>query len=400
MSLSDAAGRICGPHPPAATDVHAIAERLRAEGAEVIDFASGELDFEPPAGLRRALAEALEGPTHQCTGTAGLPELRAALAGRVARTRRVACEPSEVLVTAGARHGLHLGCLALLNQGDEVLVPLPAWGTFMAQVRLVGANPVGLDTRPTGFVPTVEALEELRTPRTRMIVLNTPNNPTGAVYPPERLARITEWAAHSGLWILFDECYGDLVLPGAEHAHPVALVPEARDHVVSFGSFSTSFAVSGWRAGYAYGAERVVAALSDLQRHTTSNAVSAVQHGLLPAARGEEDIFLAEIRAVLRHRHRVVRSALDDLPHVSAADPRGAFYFFLDATPLLGRTLRGTQLDSADTLAAALLEHAHVALAPGTAFGAEGHLRLSYGLPEDRIAEGLGRLRGVLAEVE
>jgi aspartate aminotransferase len=271
----------------------------------------------------------------------------------------------------------------------------------MAQIRLVGANPVGLDTRTTGLVPTTEAFEELCTPLTRMIVLNTPNNPTGVVYPPERLARITDWAVRNGLWILFDECYGDLVLPGAEHAHPVRLVPEARDHVVSFGSFSKSFAVPGWRAGYVYGPERVVAALSDLQRHTTSSAASAVQHALLPAARGEEDLFVSEIRAVLRHRHRVVRRALDDLPHVSAAaDPQGAHYFLVDATPLLGRTLRGTRLDSADTLAVALAEHAHVALAPGTAFGAEGHLRLSYGLPEDRLAEGLGRLRGVLAEVE
>ncbi|MEU6082334.1 aminotransferase class I/II-fold pyridoxal phosphate-dependent enzyme [Streptomyces sp. NPDC047108] len=399
MSLSDAAGRIFG-FRPARADLQETPARPRGEDSDLIDFASGELDFEPPASLRRALAAAPGGPTHRRTGTAGLHELRVALAARVTRTRRVVCAPSQVLVTAGARHGLHLACLALLNQGDDVLVPQPAWGTFMAQIRLVGANPVGLDTRDTGFVPTVEGLEALRTPRTRMIVLNTPNNPTGAVYPPERLAEITEWAVRNDLWILFDECYGDLVLPGAEHTHPVHLVAGARDHVVSFGSFSQSFAVPGWRVGWAYGPERVVSALADLQHHTTSSAGSAVQHGVLPAARGEEDAFLSEIRAVLRHRHGLARGLIAELPHVTAPDPQGAHYFLLDARSLLGRTLYGTRLDTADDLAGALVDHAQVALAPGTAFGAEGRLRLSYGLPDDRIEEGLGRLGEVLAEVE
>ncbi|MEV6318683.1 aminotransferase class I/II-fold pyridoxal phosphate-dependent enzyme [Streptomyces sp. NPDC051776] len=399
MSLSDAAGRIFGFRPVRA-DTRAASARWRRPDSDLIDFASGELDFEPPASLRRALAAALEGPTHRCTGTAGLHELRTALSGRISRTRRIVCVPPQVLVTAGARHGLHLACLALLNHGDDVLVPQPAWGTFMAQIRLVGANPVGVATRDTGFVPTVEGLEALRTPRTRMIVLNTPNNPTGAVYPPDRLAEITDWAVRNDLWILFDECYGDLVLPGAVHAHPVHLVAGARDHVVSFGSFSQSFAVPGWRAGYAYGPERVIAALADLQHHTMSSAASAVQHGVLPAARGEEDVFVSEIRAVLRHRHGLVSGFLGELPHVGATEPQGAHYFFLDAGALLGRTLYGTRLDTSDDLATALIDHAQIALAPGTAFGANGYLRLSYGLPDDRIAEGLGRLGEVLAEVE
>ncbi|MFG2195136.1 pyridoxal phosphate-dependent aminotransferase [Streptomyces sp. NPDC048639] len=399
MSLSDAAGRIFGFRPARADPPKAPA-RPRGDDPDLIDFASGELDFEPPASMRRALAAALEGPTHRCTSAAGLHELRVALSDRVTRTRRIVCAPSQVLVTAGARHGLHLACLALLNQGDDVLVPQPAWGTFMAQIRLVGANPVGLDTRGTGFVPTVEGLEALRTPRTRMIVLNTPNNPTGVVYPPGRLAEITEWAVRNDLWVLYDECYADLLLPGAVHSHPVQLVAGARDHVVTFGSFSQSFAVPGWRAGYAYGPERIIAALADLQHHTTSSAASAVQYGVLPAARGEEDVFLSEIRAVLRHRHGLVRSFLGELPHIGATEPQGAHYFFLDATSLLGRTLYGTRLDTADDLAAALIDHAQIALAPGTEFGADGYLRLSYGIPEDRIAEGLGRLGEVLGEVE
>ncbi len=376
------------------------AEALRAQGVEVVNFAAGELDFAPPEELRRAVRKAADGATNRYTDTAGLPELRIALAERISHLAEVSYAPDEVIVTTGAKHGLHLACLALLNPGDEALIPQPSWGTFTAQIQLAGAVPVPVQTHDTGFVPSLDRLEMLRTPRTRMIILNSPNNPTGVVYPPPILARIAEWAVRHRVWILFDECYGELVLTGAEHAHPAALFTEARENVVAVGSFSKSFAVTGWRAGHVHGPAPVIAAMKNLQSHTTSHVTSIVQHALLPAARSELDAFVAVVRQVLSKRHAMVKDALDATPHVSAADPQGAFYFFLDFRGIIGRKLCSAPVPDTDALAELLLEHAHIALTPGNAFGAEGFMRLSYAISEDRIAEGLANLKQVMSSVE
>jgi aspartate aminotransferase len=232
------------------------------------------------------------------------------------------------------------------------------------------------------------------------VILNTPNNPTGAVYPPATMAAIARWAVQHQVWILFDECYGELVLPGVVHCHPAAQVPEAAAHTITVGSFSKSFAVTGWRAGYVHAPAPVVGAIKNLQSHTTSNVTSVVQHALLPAARGELDGFVDHVRDVLRRRHAGVRAALAAIPQIAAADPQGAFYFFVDFAPVIGRKLRGTAIPDSDAIAAFLLEEVGIALTPGSAFGSRTHLRLSYAIAEDRIAEGLGRLREVMSSVE
>ncbi|MFF1783803.1 pyridoxal phosphate-dependent aminotransferase [Streptomyces virginiae] len=375
------------------------AEALRARGVDIVNFAAGELDFAPHPEVLSALRHTADADVHRYTDTGGIPALREALAERISRLSGVAYTPSEVLVTAGAKHALYLACLVLLDSGDEALVPNPGWGTFQAQIKLAGAVPVPVETADTGFVPTVERLDALRTPRTRMLVLNTPNNPTGAVYPPHVLAEITAWARQHGVWILFDECYGELVLPGARHAHPAALVDGARELVVGIGSFSKSFAVTGWRVGHVHGPAAVISAMKNLQSHTTSNVTSVVQHALLPAARGELDDFVAEARQVLLHRHGIVEKALAATAHLSATTPQGAFYFFVDGRDVIGRTLRGVEVTDGGVLAELLLEHAGIALTPGSAFGSEGFLRLSYAIAEDRITAGLTRLREVMDDV-
>jgi aspartate aminotransferase len=377
------------------------AEALRAQGIEVVNFAAGELDLAPPAEVLQALHAAADAGTHRYTDTAGLPALRAALSERISRLSRVPYEAGEVIVTTGAKHGLHLAALALLDPGDEALVPNPGWGTFAAQIRIAGGEPVPVETSDTGFVPDVDRLEALRTPRTRMLVLNTPNNPTGAVCPPERLARIAAWAVAHRVWIVFDECYGELVLPGVTHAHPAALVPEARELTVGIGSFSKSFAVTGWRAGHVHGPRPLIDVLKNLQSHTASNVTSVVQHALLPAARGELDDFTARAREILARRHASVAKALADIDHIRpAATPEGAFYYFLDVRDVIGRKIGGVPVPDTDTLTGVLMEQARIAVTPGTAFGAEGFVRLSYAIAEDRIAEGLASLREVMSGVE
>jgi aspartate aminotransferase len=376
------------------------AKALRARGVDIVNFAAGELDLAPHEDLRATLRHSADMDVHRYTDTGGLPELRDALARRISTLSSVPYSDKEVLVTTGAKHALHLASMVLLDPDDEVLIPNPGWGTFAAQVRLAGGVPVAVQTDDIGFVPSVERLEALRTPRTRMIILNTPNNPTGVVYSPQQLAVITEWAGRNGLWIVFDECYGELVLPGAVHAHPAALVEGARKYVVGVGSFSKSFAVTGWRAGHVHGPANVIAAMKNLQSHTTSHVTSVVQHALLPAARGELDSFVAEARDVLLRRHGLVKQALDDTAHLSAPTPQGAFYFFVDCREVIGRKLRGIEVASTGAFAELLLEHARVALTPGSAFGMEGFLRLSYAIAEDRISQGLASLKEVMNDAE
>ncbi|NEE35419.1 aminotransferase class I/II-fold pyridoxal phosphate-dependent enzyme [Streptomyces sp. SID7982] len=367
---------------------------------KVVNFAAGELDLEPPPVLRETLAAAARNRgAHRYTDTAGLPELREALADRISRLSGVAYEPGEVMVTAGAKHALHLAFLALVDPGDEVLVPRPGWGTFAEQVRLAGGVPVPVATWDTGFVPTVRKLEERRTGRTRAVVLNTPGNPTGAVCPPETIAEIVRWAVRHRVWIIFDESYGELVEPGTDHCHPVALLPEARELTVGIGSFSKSFAVTGWRVGHVHAPASLVAVLKNMQSQTSSNATSVVQHAVLPAARGEVDGFVSDVRGILASRRSRVAAALTGLPGVSFDMPQGAFYFFLDVRALLGRGLGGAVVDNTEGLAELLLRRAGTALTPGTAFGAEGYLRLSYAIDASMIDEGLASLKKVLDDV-
>ncbi|MFI0976236.1 pyridoxal phosphate-dependent aminotransferase [Streptomyces sp. NPDC021093] len=397
MHLSQQASRVLGSRTTRARN---RAEALRSRGVDVVNFAAGELDLLPPEALRHALYEAARGATNRYTETAGLPELRAALADRISSLSEVNRTPGEVMVTTGAKHGLYLACLALLDPGDEVLIPQPGWGTFTAQVRLAGATPVPVETSGSEFVPLPEQLERARTGRTRMVVVNTPNNPTGVVCPPETLARIAAWAVRHRLWILFDESYGELVLPGAVHAHPVALVPEAREVTVTVGSFSKSFAVTGWRVGHVHGPAPVIEAMKNLQSHTTSSASSVAQYAVLPAARGELDTFVADVRSTLRARHALVGAALREIPQVTAVTPQGAFYYFLDFRTVVGGKLGGVPVAGSEALADVLLEQAHIALTPGKAFGADTCLRLSYAIGTDRIAEGLTALKRVISRAE
>lgn len=374
------------------------AQELRARGISVANFAAGELDFAPPAEVVAATERALRADTNRYTDTAGIAELREALSVRTTRLGGPQYPASEFMLTTGAKHGLFLACLALLDPGDEALIPSPHWGTFAAQVAMVRGRPVLVETSGSGFVPEVALLEAARTDRTRMLILNSPNNPTGAVYSQETLQEITSWAVVNDVWIVFDECYRELVEDGVHAAHPVSLVPQARDRVVSVNSFSKSFAVTGWRAGYVYGPPSVVSAMKHLQSHTTSHVSSVLQHGLLPAAQGMADGFQEEVRITLARRRGMVARALDAMPGLSYRMPQGAFYFFVDVSGLLGGTVCGQEVCTTEDLVSVLMRESHVGLTPGSAFGSATHVRLSYAIEDEEIAAGLERMAKVVAD--
>jgi aspartate aminotransferase len=387
--------------PVASTSrMRSLAQKLTAEGRTVVNLAAGELAQQPPEALVSALGEAARTGHNGYTDTAGLATLREGLAERHSRRTSVEYRPSEAIVTPGAKTALHLAALSLLDPGDEALIPAPHWVTFPAQVTLAGARPVSVDTTGTRFQLTAKQLEAARTPRTRVVVLNTPNNPTGAVLGERAVADITRWAMRNDVFIVFDESYAELTFAGSRHVNPVSVVPEARDHVLSVGSFSKQYAITGWRAGFAVGPEPVIAAMKKLQGHATSNAPTPVQHAMVRGLADDLADYPRESTAALEGRYRLLADELSGIGGLRWEVPRGGFFLFLDCRDVL-RTAVGRLPGAGGSteLAEHLLDRHGVATVPGAAFGAEGFLRVSFAVGDADVALGAERLAKAFVEL-
>jgi aspartate/methionine/tyrosine aminotransferase len=359
------------------------AKALKASGADVIGFGAGEPDFPTPAHIVAAAQAACADPaTHRYSPTAGLPALRAAIAATTQRGSGLEVEPDQVLVTNGGKHALYTAFQTLLDPGDEVLLPAPYWVSYPEQVRLAGGVAVELPTDAgSGFMVTVEQLEAALTPRTKALVFVSPSNPTGAVYPPQAVAAIGDWAARAGIWVITDEIYEHLVFDGAQHVSMPVVAPLLRDR---------------WRVGWAIAPAPVTSAMIRLQSHLTSNVANVTQAATLAALDGGLDD-VAVMRATYERRRRVAYEALNAIEGVAAPLPQGAFYVFASVQGVLGREIGGRRPTTSAQLCEVLLDVAQVALVPGEGFGAPGHIRLSYALADDDLTEGLDRLSRVLS---
>jgi len=386
MSLSQ---RVTGLTASATLQVKAEATRLREQGLDVLDFGPGEPDFDTPAAIVSAAKEALDaGDTHYGPA-AGKATLRAALAQHVNRNHGGNWEGSEVLVGVGGKGVLFLLMQTLLDPGDEVLIYAPYWVSFPDQVKLAGGHPVFLSTdAERGFIPDPQQAAAAIGPHTRAIILNSPCNPSGAVIPPEALRAFAELAAQHDLWLISDETYERFVYPGYDFLSCAALREPCGDRLVLVNSFSKTYAMTGWRVGYALGPRQVIAGLTRLQSHDATHPASFVQSAAVVALQSDD----APVRAMLEEytqRRQVILEGLASVPGVQCAAPGGAFYAFPDVTELARRAGCATSQE----LAVRLLQDALVAVVPGEAFGCAGFLRLSYALSIARIEEGIGRLR-------
>jgi aspartate/methionine/tyrosine aminotransferase len=375
------------------------AKALKAAGRPVIVFGAGEPDFPTPDPIVEAAAAACRDPRwHRYTPTAGLPELRAAIAVKTLRDSGYEVDPSQVLVTNGGKQSIYNAFATLLDPGDEVLVPTPYWTTYPESIRLAGGVPVEVPTdETTGFRTSVEQLERYVTPRTKLMLFVSPSNPTGAVYPPAEVERIGRWAADRGLWVLTDEIYEHLVYGDATFASVATLVPELRDRCVVVNGVAKTYAMTGWRVGWMIGPQDVVTAASNLQSHATSNVANVSQVAALAAVSGDLTA-VARMRAAFDVRRQTMVRMLNEVPGFSCPTPEGAFYCFPSVAGALGRELRGQRPQTSAELAAVILDEAEVAVVPGEAFGAPGYFRLSYALGDDDLAEGIGRIQRLLAE--
>lgn len=379
--------------------VDAKAKALKAEGRPVIGFGAGEPDFPTPEHVVSAAQSAAADPrNHRYSPAAGLPELREAIAAATLRTDRIEVEPSQVLVTNGGKQAVYEAFASVLDPGDEVILPAPYWTTYPEAIRLAGAREVEvLAGADQDYLPTLEQLEAARTDSTRAILLCSPSNPTGSVMSREQLGEIGRWALEHGIWVISDEIYQHLTYDDVHFTSILDAVPELADTTILLNGVAKTFAMTGWRVGWMIAPKDIVKGASNLQSHLTSNVNNIAQRAALAALDGPMDA-VEEMRLAFARRRRSILEKLAAVDGFTVPTPKGAFYAFPDVSGVLGRSIRGTEVTTSTQLAEAILTHAEIAAVPGEAFGAPGHLRFSYALADDDLAEGMDRLIALLDE--
>jgi aspartate aminotransferase len=368
------------------------ARKLREQGIQVVNFAAGELDQDTSPSIKAAVHKAVDSGRTQYTDTLGIRELRERVAAKVSQKTGATYTVEEVGFTAGAKQALFNANFVLFQPGDEVIIPSPYWVTLPEQVRLAGATPVALPTGAHGFQIDITELAKAITPRTRGIILNTPHNPTGVVYSAALLAGIARLVLQHNLVCIFDECYDELVYVPAVHHNIVKIVPEMKARTVLIGSLSKSYCMAGWRAGFFAAPQPVVKAIANLQSHIASNPCNLVQFAAMNAFEPENAAFVEGNRKQLTAQRATALGLINKMADLPCVVPDGAFYLFPDVSALFGRSFKAQRVENVDQLAEMLLEHAHIAIMPGSAFGAGNHIRISYAIPKDEIVAGLTRL--------
>jgi aspartate aminotransferase len=389
--------------PSATLAVQAKAKELRARGVDVISFGAGEPDFDTPQRIKDAAVQAMQRGQTKYTEVGGVPELRAAVCAKLKRDNGLDYEPADILISVGAKHTLFNLAMALLNPGDEVLVPSPYWVSYPEQVRLLGAVPVEVPTEEvTGFDLDPARLAAAVTPRTKLVVLNSPNNPTGAVFSPAALEAVARLAVDRQLWLVSDECYEALTFEG-RHVSVAAFSPEVKARTVVVNTCSKAYAMTGWRIGYAAGPRALIRAMTDAQSQVTSNPSSIAQWAAVEALTGPQDE-VAKMAGEFDRRRRLIIAGLNALPGIRCGMPKGAFYAFANVSGLFGRTWHKPEgavtLKGSLDVTAFLLEAARVAVVPGRDFGSDAHVRLSYATSDTLIQEGLARMAAALATLQ
>ena len=379
--------------------VDAKAKALKAAGRPVVGFGAGEPDFPTPEYIVDAAVAACREPKwHRYTPAGGLPELKDAIVAKTKRDSGYEITPANVLVTNGGKQALYNAFAALLDAGDEVLLQAPYWTTYPESIALAGGIPVIVMTDETsGYRMTVEQLEAARTPNTKVLVFVSPSNPTGAVYTPEQVKAIGEWAAEHDIWVVTDEIYEHLVYGDAEFSSLPVLVPGLREKCVIVNGVAKTYAMTGWRVGWVIGPVDVIKAATNLQSHATSNVANVSQIAAVAALNGDLSA-VDEMKVAFDRRRKLMVKMLNEIPGVECPEPEGAFYAYPSVKEILGKSIRGQRPQTSAELASLILDEAEVAVVPGEAFGTPGYLRLSYALSDDDLVEGVTRMGALLAE--
>lgn len=379
--------RILEIQPSATLSISAKAKTMKAEGKPIISFSLGEPDFNSPECASKAAIDAINRGESHYTLNSGIVELRKEVCNYYQRRFGLEYAPDEVLVAPGAKPLLYEALQMLVDPGDEVLLFSPAWVSYVEQVHLAGGKDVIVDTLKTDLIPTKEAIEAVLSDKTVGMIINSPSNPSGAIYNEETLKMIADVAREKDLWIIFDEIYERLVYAPAKHVNILNVAPDLRDKVIIINGASKAYAMTGWRIGYALAPKPLIAKMDTLQTHLTSNASSIAQWAAWGAVK-DADPDVEKMREAFEERRGVILGLVRDMPYVKVRDPEGAFYIFID--------VRETPIPDDIKFCERLLEEKFVAAVPGAAFFAPGFVRFSYACSMDNIREGMGRLKSFL----
>lgn len=369
---------------------------MALEGISVIGFGMGEPDFDTPENITNAAINALKNGFTRYTPTSGILELKEAICEKLWQDNGLQYTPTQVVVSMGAKQVTHNLLLVLCDAGDEVIVPIPYWVSYPEQVKLSGAAPVFIHTGDeTGFKVTPESLKEAITPRTKVLLLNSPSNPTGVVYTGDELRELAGIAVERGIYIISDEVYEKIIYDDMKHVSPASFGDEFLKKVITVNGFSKAYAMTGWRLGYAAGPEEIIKAVVRLQDHTTSCANSIAQKAAVEALRGDQSAVKHMVEEFDKRRRYMIK-ALNGLDGVSCTTPEGAFYVFPNVSGLYKRSIAGSNISNSTELIDLLIEKARVAFVPGICFGSDDHVRISFATDMAKIKEGMQRLEDLL----
>ena len=395
MTISE---RVKSINPSQTLAITAQALEMKQVGKKVISFAAGEPDFGTPENIRKEAISAIrEGFSHY-TASSGIIELKEAIVEKLKKDNEIEYKTSEIIVSTGAKQCLFNSILTICDPGDEVLLPTPCWVSYTEQIKFAGATPIFIPTYyKDAFKLNVFQVEEKITPRTKLIILNSPNNPTGAVYDPEELKKIAQLLTKYNIYCICDEIYEKLVYDNAKHLSIASLSDEIKEKIITINGVSKSYAMTGWRIGYTAGPEEIIKGMSKIQGHSTSNPNSIAQKASVEALNGKQDA-IEEMRKAFDERRKYMVKRLNEIEGISCLAPAGAFYAFPNVSKILERGIEynGKKINNSFDLSNFILKEAEVALIPGSAFEAEGYLRLSYAASLENIKEGLDRIEKIL----
>ena len=392
------ASRISKLNPSYTMQMAAIASRMREEGVDVIDFSVGEPDLPTSKHICNAAITAIDNGFTKYTTVSGIPELKTAIKEKVKRDNNIDIETDQILVSNGGKQSLYLACQSLFEKGDEVLLFSPFWVSYPEIVKLTDANPIVIDTKPeNNFEPNFNKLSNKISSNVKGVIINSPSNPTGAVWSDSAVKNILKLAKEKG-WVVFsDECYEQLVYE--KPFTSIASLNEYNAEVITFMTLSKSYAMTGWRVGYAFGNSKLIKAMSKLQGQETSCVNSIAQKAAVEALTGDQS-FRVEMKKTFKRRRDLMFSLLDDIPGISCTIPDGAFYAFPDFSKYLGTHFNGKVFNSSTQLSQFILETSEVVTVPGEGFGAPGHIRFSYAISSDFIKEGIKRVKQALKKIK
>ena len=391
--------RIAAIAESATLAVDSKAKALKAAGRPVIGFGAGEPDFPTPDYIVNSAVEAAKvAANHRYTPAAGLPELRDAIVKKTKRDSNYEITSDQVLVTNGGKQAVYQAFASILDPGDEVILPSPYWTTYPECIKLAGGVSVEVFADESqNYLVSVEQLEKVRTPKTKVLLFCSPSNPTGSVYSPEQVKAIGNWALANGLWVVADEIYEHLLYDGATAPSICVAVPALSDRTIIINGVAKTYAMTGWRVGWMIGPKDVIKAATNLQSHLSSNVSNISQRAAITALSGDLSAVHKMGEAFDRRRKLIVK-LLNEIPGVSCPNPTGAFYVYPSVKGVLGKEIRGKRPKTSAELATLILEEVEVAAVPGEAFGPSGYLRFSYALGDEDIVEGIGRVKKLLSE--